>query len=167
MEFLSQYDYKIVYVKGDDNTVADALSRTEFDDAESATEAAAEPWGLNNTGTPAIAAVLRARPATPFYSVQCLARTRISEPKSASVIAPVLTITADAKILDSIRKGYSEDKWCAGLASAGRGMPGLEFREDEGLWSLRVRQIIQGTPRCVLLAKYATRPRTRVHPGLP
>jgi hypothetical protein len=30
MEFMSQYDCKIVYVKGEDNTVADALSRTEL-----------------------------------------------------------------------------------------------------------------------------------------
>ena len=27
MEFMSQFDAKIIYIKGDDNTVADALSR--------------------------------------------------------------------------------------------------------------------------------------------
>src|SRR5271154_255656 len=33
MEYLSQYEYKIHYVKGEDNTVADALSQLEGDDS--------------------------------------------------------------------------------------------------------------------------------------
>src|SRR6202453_3483238 len=33
MEYLSQYEYKIHYVKGEDNTVADTLSRLEGDDS--------------------------------------------------------------------------------------------------------------------------------------
>jgi hypothetical protein len=35
MEFLSQYEFKIIYIPGEDNTCADALSRTEFDDTTS------------------------------------------------------------------------------------------------------------------------------------
>lgn len=44
MEFLSQYDCKIIYVKGEDNTAADALSRTDFTEMGKAESAAHEPW---------------------------------------------------------------------------------------------------------------------------
>ena len=33
MEYLSQYEYEIHYVKGEDNTVANALSQLEGDDS--------------------------------------------------------------------------------------------------------------------------------------
>ncbi len=33
-EFLAQYDFKIVYLKGEENTIADALSHVEHEDEE-------------------------------------------------------------------------------------------------------------------------------------
>ena len=40
MEYLSQYEYSITYIRGEDNTVADALSRMPVSDAELLTIAA-------------------------------------------------------------------------------------------------------------------------------
>jgi hypothetical protein len=40
MEYLSQYEYSITYIRGEDNTVADALSRMPVSDAEPLTVAA-------------------------------------------------------------------------------------------------------------------------------
>jgi hypothetical protein len=34
MEYLSQYEHSITYIKGEDNTVADALSRLPIEDRE-------------------------------------------------------------------------------------------------------------------------------------
>jgi hypothetical protein len=34
MEFLSQYEFKITYIPGEENSCTDALSRTTFPDAE-------------------------------------------------------------------------------------------------------------------------------------
>ena len=34
MEYLSQYEYSITYIKGEDNTVADALSRMPITEAK-------------------------------------------------------------------------------------------------------------------------------------
>jgi hypothetical protein len=45
MKFMSQYDCKIVYVKGEDNCVADALSQTSFE----AEKSASIPYPLDNS----------------------------------------------------------------------------------------------------------------------
>ena len=63
MEFLSQYNSKIVYVKGEDNTVADALSRlpdliTTSEMSAQADLAATPLFHIAPTGEP-IASVLK------------------------------------------------------------------------------------------------------------
>jgi hypothetical protein len=137
MEFLSQFEYSIVYLKGEDNTVADALSRTEFDESNAAVE---DAWKQTT-----IASVLRPCTASPFLTAQCLARTRIKVPTTnitSPPIASVLKISSDASILASIKAGYASDPWCAKLESASKGMPGLEFRLPEGLWYVADRLIV-------------------------
>ncbi|KAF7339146.1 Reverse transcriptase-RNase H-integrase [Mycena venus] len=142
MELLSQYDCKITYVKGEDNSVADALSRTDFDDIDPSPSDA--PWlqdGDDDNAAP-IASVIPLNADSPFASAQSLASTPISTPTllSSLPIASVLKVTADAKILDSIRKGYASDPWCSKLSSASAGMPGLTYRDE--LWFIADRLII-------------------------
>jgi hypothetical protein len=100
MEFLSQYKCKIIYVKGEDNTVVDALSHTEFADANKAETAAKEPWDdMDPDEDPVpIAAVLCRGGSAPFHAAWCLARTRIKE-QPQPPIASILTISTDTKFL--------------------------------------------------------------------
>jgi hypothetical protein len=135
MEFMSQYDCKILYIKGEDNSVADALSRTDFDGEPTG----AEPWSCDPT---AIASVT-VPTDSPFHAAKSLAYTRIKADRSApATIASVLRVTSDTKILDQIRDGYNTDPWCAKLLSASKGCVGLEFREPEHLWYVGDRLII-------------------------
>jgi hypothetical protein len=134
MEFLSQYEYSIVYLKGEDNSVADALSRTEFEESSEVVD--------NARKETSIASILLPRTASPFLSAQCLARTRIKLASDAPPIASVLKIVSDASILRTIKEGYTSDPWCAKLDSASKGMPGLEYRLPEGLWYVADRLII-------------------------
>ncbi|RXW19699.1 hypothetical protein EST38_g6142 [Candolleomyces aberdarensis] len=46
MEYLSQFDSKFVYVKGEDNTIADALSHTELIDSSDIAEQVAAEFDL-------------------------------------------------------------------------------------------------------------------------
>lgn len=88
-EFLADYDFSIKYVRGEENTVADALSR-EF-------------------GSP------------PLTCAAILASTASDAP----VVAPVLEISADQTLLDSIKNGYTDDPWCARLLEKGIGLAGV------------------------------------------
>jgi hypothetical protein len=147
MEFLSQYDCKIIYVKGEDNTAADALSRTDFTETGDAESAAHEPWDecADDKDRPTVASVLMPKKDSPLRAVQGLAHTRIKD-RNQNSIASVLTIGSDTKLLQRIRNGYQEDLWCKKLASVSKGMPGLEFREPERLWYVADRLIIPRVP---------------------
>jgi hypothetical protein len=95
MEFMSQYDCKILYIKGEDNCVANALSHTDFDEEPTGTE----PWSCDPT---AIAAVTIPT-SSPFHAAKSLAYTQIKTTEPApTTIASVLCITSDTKILDQI-----------------------------------------------------------------
>ena len=84
-EFLSQYDYTLNYLKGEDNTVADALSR--YPDAE------------EMTTTAMVAAICLSRePAEPAPSV-----------------GATVTIATDPELLASIKEGYKTDEYCVKL----------------------------------------------------
>lgn len=146
MEFLAQYDCKIVYVKGPDNTVADALSRTDFDETLT-TEPGPAPWlqDGDEDGIPVIAAIIPMSASSPFYATRCIAETAtpVAAVISSLPIASVLKVTADAKILESIRSGYNTDPWCKKLDSASTGIPGLVLRD--GLWFVAERLVIPRT----------------------
>jgi hypothetical protein len=116
MEHLSQFDMSIHYIRGEDNTVADTLSRLPPDIpdlSEGATEdvdVADSPLRLN-----------------------CWLDNKIS-------CNSILTITADESLLNSIREGYKHDEFCQKLSSVRSGMPGV--RSDNGLWYLGNRLVI-------------------------
>jgi hypothetical protein len=77
MEFLSEFDCRIVYVKGEDNTVADALSRTDFEDSSQAERAAIAPFDEEEDGVGLVASVFDDSKDSAFYAARCLARTRV------------------------------------------------------------------------------------------
>jgi hypothetical protein len=135
MKFMSQYDCKILYIKGEDNCVADTLSCTDFDGEPTGTE----PWSCNPT---AIAAITIPA-SSPFHAAKSLAYTQIKTTEPVpTTIASVLRVTSDTKILDQIRNGYNTDPWCAKLLSTSKGCIGLEFHEPERLWYIGDHLII-------------------------
>jgi hypothetical protein len=109
MEFMSQFDTKIVYVKGEDNTVADALSRTDFKDSCEAESHAATPF--EETDSDAIAALYSPTLESPFHAARCLARTRIHAPQTSELtsVCPVMFIGVGDEFLDIICRGYELD----------------------------------------------------------
>ena len=136
MEELSIYDAKFVYVRGQDNTMADALSRypsTEVDSELLAESVAQHPHvafikdnvvTLNHshhaiTPLTSIAALSEAQPQTPLLKIE---------------------FSIDDDMVSRLREGYRNDPWCKKLLSASRGMPDLTIKD--GLWFLGERLII-------------------------
>ena len=133
MELLSIYDCKFVYVKGEANSVADALSRLPSLTCPSSNDAdivASHPYNI----------------ADPQNPVVCINNDRNQFSMVAALtirIPPVATrsvISIDDNLVLKIRESYASDVWCQKLLSASRGMPQLMVRN--GLWYLNDRLII-------------------------
>jgi len=99
MEFLSQYDCKIIYLKGDDNSMADALSQTTFD----AEKEAAHPWS-NDRAEP-IAAIYG---HSPFECAKSLSHCKLPR-EDVEPVASILSMKADHTLLKMIKDGYKDD----------------------------------------------------------
>lgn len=87
-EYMSQYDFDIHYFKGEDNTVADGMSRMPDEDS----------------------------PA-PICAVFALANLSSESPVSSadSTATSTFTITADTTLLHNIQAGYASDDFCQKL----------------------------------------------------
>jgi hypothetical protein len=109
MEFLAQFDCRIVYVKGQDNTVADALSRTDFPETPDPESIALAPFDEDSDST--AVALVSCLDASPFFAGRCLACTRIRTPVEdvPNPICTILNISVDSAFVDSIHKGYESD----------------------------------------------------------
>jgi len=142
MEFMLQFNAKIVYIKGKENTVADALSCLPSPDTLAQAEnAARHPYTFcdDNEDTPNIASVVMLNLCGPWESATHLSlRTAVIPP-----ICAMLEITTDKLFLDSVRKGYTSDAWCKTLPAAAVSWPDLAFRD--GLWYVGNRLIIPRT----------------------
>ena len=106
MEFLSQYDAKIIYIKGDDNTVADALSRLPHNStSEEAEQSTRHPYSYcdDNESLEVIASIWNADYSGPFESATAL--TSLPDPIS---INATLNISADHHLLQEIKAGYAD-----------------------------------------------------------
>ncbi|RXW17191.1 hypothetical protein EST38_g8660 [Candolleomyces aberdarensis] len=151
MEYLSQFDGKFVYVKGEDNTVADALSRTELmDSSDLAEQVAAEfdLWDDRNAtncqllatkeGSPlAATAIVRDCTSQPPNQISSLAAAVVDDRKS-------IRLSIDDDFIQSMIHGYTLDPWCQKLADAAVGIQNLCSRD--GLWYLNDRLLVPDAP---------------------
>lgn len=135
MEFFSQYDGHIVYVKGEDNTVADALSRlptTSFSDSTLADSASEAPFH------PSVASVLTSDSREPLVIAATLPPLTIKIPPIKR--QTVTRLSVDETLLAQIRDGYASDPWIKRLLGAKPGMPTI--RQTSGLWFVGDRLVI-------------------------
>jgi hypothetical protein len=105
MEHLSQFDMTIMYIRGEDNTVADALSQlpNNIPDSDSCSDVeVSDP---------------------PIHWDSWL--------KQGTVNA-VLTISADKSFLRDISTGYEHDDFCKKLSTVDASIPGIKFINN--LW---------------------------------
>ena len=134
MEFLSQYDGKIVYVKGENNSVADALSRLPDDliDVFSSSELAensSKPFLHCPSHNETIASVLVSNTTPQIHVASILSSTPFDDFNTS---CSILSISADDDILQQIREGYVDDPFITSLKSASPGMKNIIHRD--GFW---------------------------------
>ncbi|KAJ3806268.1 hypothetical protein F5876DRAFT_15818, partial [Lentinula aff. lateritia] len=155
MEFFSQFDCKIVYVTGECNTVADALSRrTDLlephqrigsqDDLDASMEAICTsrhpyaycPDSEEDLNLP----ILCILPDSVWFGAQALARCPIT--KCCPPIATTIEITSDSSLLQTIWDGYKTDAWCKDLPSIASSMASVQLDPSSKLWYTGNRLII-------------------------
>lgn len=99
-EFMSQYEMDIIYIRGEDNTVADALSRLPLDDT----------------------------PVTDIEE-EHLTPWKTWANMSNSVNA-VLSINADKSFLDSLKCGYDSDPFCRKFILSQKSINSIRMSND-------------------------------------
>ena len=138
MEFLSQYNGKIVYVKGSDNSVADALSRIPPDEVHISTASSSAEFNAlqifhDTCSDGKIASVLQnTTPNNPLCEVLPSIIASIPEPAPVISQTSTLSISSDESFLKEIRDGYLNDPFILSLKHAN---PGTSFvTEKNGFW---------------------------------
>jgi hypothetical protein len=118
--YLADFDYEIVYIHGEENSVADALSRMPD----------ADP-------TPALAACALAYTRSPSRSPD----------SSREIVATILDITADESLLRDIIAGYQHDDFAKQLRKDITAGSIEGAREENGLLYVGRRLLIPNIPR--------------------
>lgn len=126
LEFLSQFDFDIKYIKGSDNIHADILSRVPTY-APHLSPHDGFSWEQDDC-------VAVVSSPSPLAASRALA-ARSPDPSRLS-----LDISFDRHLLDDIQNGYSQDSWCSKLSDACRGMKNITY--TNGLWYANERLII-------------------------
>ncbi|EDR01164.1 uncharacterized protein LACBIDRAFT_312527 [Laccaria bicolor S238N-H82] len=143
MEFLSQFDAKIVYIKGDDNTIADALSHLPTDGCNTSTAdaLARHPYDFceDNDTLCSVASICLPEAQGHWETAKSLSSS--CNPKHS--INATLKITADKDFLRSVKAGYAEDSQCKTLPSAALSFSNLILQD--GLWYISGRLVILRT----------------------
>jgi len=131
MEFMPQFDTKILYIKGEDNTVANALSRLPYSTSSHEAEASAcHPYHFcpDDDTKGMITSMFECTMPGPYDAAMSLANT--SEPMSS--VNTTLKISTDDSFLQEIIAGYTEDPWCKTLPSTALSLPTLQLHDN--LW---------------------------------
>ena len=133
MEELAIYNCKFVYVRGEENMAANALSRypheltANLDDVE---KKAQHPYTYSMEEH----VVTSVDPINPLvHSVNALSHADTHLPNTYE-------LRIDSDLINELKEAYKTDKWCQKMLSASKGMPELKIKD--GLWFIGKRLII-------------------------
>jgi len=134
MEELSIYNSKFIYVKGEDNSVADALSRLPYKWVEKSEQPNAEkdaeyPFAYH-TENPITVFAPKSKP------VMCAIVAALVDavPKNS------FKVTIDEELLTRVKSSYKDDPWCQKLLRVSQGLPNVY--QKEGLWYIGDRLVV-------------------------
>ena len=138
MEFMSQYDAKIVYVKGEDNTVADALSHVsnKMTPSTKGTVTAGSMYAYCQGDEDDMDEMMPNKLETSPLSAVCTLASR--EP---TLVCATFSITADKALLGQIKNSYKEDHWIQDTLIKAKGSV-LGIQHANGLWYVGERLIV-------------------------
>lgn len=147
MEFMSQFDVKIVYIRGEDNTMADVLSHLPMSlshSSETAMVTARAPYDYcpdnDDDGSMTVNVVLATTYTCPLLTAHALVEMDVA---MTQAMTAVLSISQDPKLHTTIMNGYKTDSWCRKLQSATAGMPAVH--EKGGLMFIGDQLVIPTT----------------------
>ena len=123
MELMSQFNAKIIYIKGEDNCVADALSQLPDMDLSSVEQKARHPYTFceDDDAECTIASIVLPRAYGPWGTAKALAEVTLPLP----TVNATLKISADKAFLEAVKAGYADDEWCKTLPNVTISWPGL------------------------------------------
>ena len=133
MEELASFDCKFIYIKGENNSVADALSRYPFRETHTSSDAelsASRPFSSTSAAHQSILHV------TKDNTHNMVAALIAREPPVPTSTAPTneSSLAINKDVIDKLKSSYLTDPWCKQLESATKGMASVTFRD--GLWFL-------------------------------
>jgi hypothetical protein len=141
MEFMSQFDAKIVYVKGEHNTAADGLSRIPLTDSSSLACEQAMGAGEAFCGAILPTTILHTENTDALRAATGLS---LRDDLPMETAAAILNVSTDNELLMKIRDGYDCDPWCKKLTSAATGSSLV--RRVDGLWFMGDRLVVPRVP---------------------
>jgi len=134
MEELSIYNWQFVYVKGEDNSVADALSRLPYKYIEKGeqanTQSDAEYPFSYHVEDPITVFAPKEKPAMCVIVASLVDAT----PRNS------FRVTIDNDLLAKVKESYKTDTWCQKLLHASDGLPSMQNRN--GLWYIGERLVV-------------------------
>lgn len=138
MEELSIYDCQFVYIKGEDNTMADVLSRypenTEMvKDYSTADKKARHLWYVASSVNHVVVNSRKGL-SDVWTAVAALRTVEANNDGCAS------KIELDKEMIVKMQAAYLNDAWCQKLLSALKGMP--EIRVKDRLWFIGDRLVV-------------------------
>lgn len=134
MEELSIYDCCFVYVKGEDNSVTDALSRLPYKYVEKNEQLNTE----NDASYPF--SYHAEHPITVFAPKERPAMCVIVAALVDAAPKNSFRISIDDELLAKVKASYKTDKWCQKLLCTSQGLPSVQNKDD--LWYIGERLIV-------------------------